>query len=392
MGHNTVDGAMEHGFQTNIDLLRASRPRWLERRAQNKWDDVLTFKPRPMRERTGTPEERPPWWRLGKKYEEILEDPGYVNDLIETSAEPEDEREELRRVIWENYNYLDVLYAYYAADMNETWNLSNEIPGMTKHNGDEEQEEDGSKTLQMYGLARILKECKMAIGDVKVKMPVSVFNRVHAKGQLRIAAKKNKDPSYDVTNEDPHDRTSDISFYSFVETLIRCAYLKMNASGGVYQRLEALFTEHIHPFALKKQTKREFLDFRSPPVRDCLTDAVTEPRLRKIFDYFISSYKQNLVKKNVIGPSDWTINMNHVLAMMEKCNLFDPNYNVKKCAEAYGAVTCDTDLLPQVKKSCLSCTWLHFPTTWLLHHHNNNHQLFRQRTYKRIICQTCDVY
>ena len=43
-----------------------------------------------------------------------------------------------------------------------------------------------------------------------------------------------------------------------------------------------------------------------------------------------------------------TMTMNHVLAMMEKCNLFDPNYNVKKCAEAFGAVTCDTDLLPQV--------------------------------------------
>ena len=43
-----------------------------------------------------------------------------------------------------------------------------------------------------------------------------------------------------------------------------------------------------------------------------------------------------------------TMTMNHVLVMMEKCNLFDPNYNVKKCAEAYGAIICDTDLLPQV--------------------------------------------
>jgi hypothetical protein len=43
-----------------------------------------------------------------------------------------------------------------------------------------------------------------------------------------------------------------------------------------------------------------------------------------------------------------TMTMNHILAMMEKCNLFDPNYNVKKCAEAFGAVTCDHDLLPQV--------------------------------------------
>jgi len=27
LGHNRMDGAMEHGFQTNVDLLRASRPR-----------------------------------------------------------------------------------------------------------------------------------------------------------------------------------------------------------------------------------------------------------------------------------------------------------------------------------------------------------------------------
>ena len=68
INHNTVDGAMEHGFQTNVDLLRACRPRWLERGSQNKWDDVLTFKPRPAKNRNDEPEEKPPWWRLGKKY------------------------------------------------------------------------------------------------------------------------------------------------------------------------------------------------------------------------------------------------------------------------------------------------------------------------------------
>jgi len=278
--------------------------------------------------------------------------------LIDTSPEPEDEREEMRRVVYENYNYLDVLYGYYAADMNETWDIAQPIPDMVVHTGDEEEKDDKSKTMIMVGLWRILKECKMVIGDVKVKMPLAVFNRVHVQGQQRVAAMLKKDSSYDVANFDPHYRKSEIGFYIFIETIIRCAYLKMNASGSVSQRLEALFQDHIHPFALKKQTKRDVLDFRSPGVQECLTDPVTEGKLRKVFDYFISSYKSNKQRSNAIGPLDSTMTMNHVLALMEKCNLFDPNYNVKKCTEAYGGIICDMDLLPQVSfciRSCACC-------------------------------------
>jgi hypothetical protein len=83
-------------------------------------------------------------------------------------------------------------------------------------------------------------------------------------------------------------------------------------------------------------------------VKDELIFFARAHRLRKVFEYFISSYKQNKVKSNATGQLDITMTMNHVLVMMETCNLFDPNYNVKKCAEAYGAVICDTDLLPQV--------------------------------------------
>ena len=350
MNHNMVDGAMEHGFQTNVDLLRASRPRWLERGVQNKWDDVLTFKPRPARERTGTPEERPPRWRLGKRYEEILSDPGYVNDLIETSPEPEDEREEVRRVIWENYNYLDVLYAYYAADLNENWDLSQPVPGMVKHDGDEEEIDEGRKVLLMPGLWRILKECKMVFGDVKSKMHLAVYNRVHARGLTRIAEKTREDSSFDVALTDPHLRLQEVSFYSLVETLIRAAYLKIHTVGSVSQRFEALLSEHLHPFALKKQKGKDYLDFRNPAVQDIFTQTSVEPRLRKVYEYFITSYKQNKAKSNALGHLDVTMTMNHVLVMMEKCNLFDPNYNVKKCAEAFGAIICDTDLLPQVEQ------------------------------------------
>jgi len=294
--HNTVDGAMEHGFQTNIDLLRATRPRWVERGAQNKWDDVLTFKPRPVRTRTGTPEEKPPWYRLGAKFEEVLADPGYVNDLLETCPDPEEEREELRRVIWENHNYLDVLYAYYAADLNETWDLDKPVPNMIKHTGDEEEEEDDSTMLRMKGLMRILKDCKIPIGDVKVKLPLAVFDRVHLQGHLLTATKVKEDPGYTIADVDPHQASSAVSFYSFIETLIRCANLKLTTYSGVFKRFEALMTEHIREFALKKQSKKEYLDFRNGAVQACLGDETTSGRLRRIFEYFITSYKSNKVK------------------------------------------------------------------------------------------------
>ena len=90
---------MEHGFQTNVELMRANRPRWLERSKKNKWDDVLSFKPRPVRSRGDTPGEKPPWWRLGAKFEALVKDGGddglgYLNDLLEMEAEPEEEEVE----------------------------------------------------------------------------------------------------------------------------------------------------------------------------------------------------------------------------------------------------------------------------------------------------------
>ena len=269
---------MEHGFNTNVDLLRATRPRWLERAPQNKWDDVLSFKPRPQGLREGTPEEKPPWWRLGKKYEEVLADPGYVNDLIETAPEPEDEREELRRVLWENFAFLDGLYAYYAANMNENWDVSQPIPGMISHTGDEEEVEDESKKMMMTGLWRILKECKLAFGDVNAKLHMAVYDRVHMQGRQRIASLMLEDPSYSVAQVDPHHRNTEVTFYSFVETLIRAAYLKMGQSGSVSGRLEALFSEHLRPFALKKQTNKNSVDFYNRGVQAILTDSATEPR------------------------------------------------------------------------------------------------------------------
>ena len=98
---------------------------------------------------------------------------------------------------------------------------------------------------------------------------------------------------------------------------------------------------------MKKQVKRDYLDFRNKDVQACLLEPVREQRLRKIYDYFISSYKSNKLRSDKIGEKDMTLTMNHVLVMMDKTNLFDPDYNVKKCAETYGSIICDTDLLPQ---------------------------------------------
>lgn len=343
---------MEHGFQTNVELMRANRPRWLERSKKSKWHDVLSFKPRPVRSRGDTPGEKPPWWRLGAKFEALVKDGGddglgYLNDLLEIEAEPEEEREEIRRVIWENNDFLDHLYAYYARDMNETWDASKPIEGMIKHTGDETEVEDRNSVMRMPGLWRIVKDCKMAMGDVKVKMHAAVFNRVHARGNLRLELMKKADASFDLRDSDPHDRCVEISFYSFVETLIRSAHLKMQGSGTLSQRFEALMKDHIRSLAMKKQVKRDYLDFRNKDVQACLLEPVREQRLRKIYDYFISSYKSNKLRSDKIGEKDMTLTMNHVLVMMDKTNLFDPDYNVKKCAETYGSIICDTDLLPQ---------------------------------------------
>ena len=344
---------MEHGFQTNVDLLRASRPRWLERKVPNKWDDVLTFKPRTIRERAPSTDQKPPWWRLGKKYEELLSDPGYVVDLLETSPDPEEECEEVRRVLWENFKLLDAVYAYYAAELNETWDIK-ELPtlhevirNMVVHDGDETGEENADEMMTMPGLWRIFKDCRMVVSDVKTKMPLAVFNRVYVLGKARLAEAKKEDHTYDPVNIDPHDRRPKVSFYSFVETLMRCAYLKMANSGSFSQRLEALLEEHIKPFALQKQSKKEYLDFKNDSVVKYLTDPAVEPRLRKIYEYFINSYKQNKQRTNMFSL-DLTLTMNHCLVMMEKCKLFDPNFNVKRCADCYGAITCDSDLMPQV--------------------------------------------
>lgn len=335
---------MEHGFKTNVDMLRANRPRWVERGEKSKWDDVITFKPKPARQRTASPEAKPPWWRLGKRYEELLEDPGHVNDLIEVQADPAEERLEIRRIIWENQNYLNILFAYYKNDMNENWDPEQPIPGMTEHDGNEE---DKGEAMLMEAFWRILKECKICYGDVKNKMPVAVFDRVVLLGRNRMAEMEREDAHYDVKDSHPHWRKNRISYYALVETLIRVAYIRVRDAHSVSSRLAVLVKEMLMPCAMLKQTDRFFLDFRSPAVQQVVWEATTEGRLQKIFDFFVVNYKSSKPRANTIGPHDLTMSLNHVIGVMNRMELFDPSFNVKKCVECFCKITCDNDLLPQ---------------------------------------------
>ena len=72
MGKNSVDVGFEMGFQTNLDMIRSVRNRWEGGPAPDKWDDVLSFKPRDARS-TALQAQRPLWWRLGPLYEALLQ-------------------------------------------------------------------------------------------------------------------------------------------------------------------------------------------------------------------------------------------------------------------------------------------------------------------------------
>ena len=186
LGHNNSDSNMEQGFQTNVDMLRAQRRRNLDRATRNKWEDVISFKPSGGADRPPSPEEKPPWYRLGPVLEEIVAEPTcHIRDLIETQQDPEAERMALRRIIYENLPFLNRVYTYYAQDRNEMIDGEDALVGQVAHDGhDPHDDEEG--VLRLHGFWRLLKECKIAMGNVKVKMPVAVFDRTHVQGKRRV--------------------------------------------------------------------------------------------------------------------------------------------------------------------------------------------------------------
>jgi hypothetical protein len=72
MAKNSVDVGFEVGFQTNVDMIRSVRNRWEGGQPADKWDDVLSFKPRSTAA-AGLQAQRPLWWRLGPLYEALLQ-------------------------------------------------------------------------------------------------------------------------------------------------------------------------------------------------------------------------------------------------------------------------------------------------------------------------------
>jgi len=341
IGHNGVDSSMEQGYQTNIDMLRAHRFRFVERKGTAKPEDILAFRPRAQKQRDQ--DARPPWWRLGPKYEELVQEAGYIADLLDGQEDAEEQRAEVRRVLYQQSEFLDVLFAYYRADKNENWPHDKHIPGQIRHDGHEDN--NWEEPMRLQDLWRICKECRLAYGDVKAKMPLAVFDRIFVQGKCRFTRKKAANASYDFVGEDPHFRLHEVTFYDMVETLVRIANLRL--TGPLSSRVEALIKDFLRPLALRKQADRGLLDFRNHAVQEFLREPTLEARLRRCFDYFVGSYKANRLKNNAIGPQDITMSFNHVYVAMERMNIYDPNYNLKKCVDLYCKVTCDSDLLPQ---------------------------------------------
>jgi len=343
LSHNSADTSMEHGFQTNVDMLRSNRNRHVERPKTNKWDEGLVFKPQQRQvERKVKATEKPPWYRLGPVFEQLIDNPGFLSDLTDAEADPEAEKMELRRVIYQNLPFFNLIYKYYADDLNET--VSAEHNNLMEVEFDGHDAKAGKQKLKLKGFWRLLKECKIAVGNARTKMPVAVFDRIWIQGNQRMSV-LNKDATYDVSTEDPHDPEHVMTFYDFMEAIIRAAALKLN--GTVSSRFENLLKDFLKPFGMRKQTEKAFLEFRSEPIRGLLYRQNIHTNLRKIFDYFVSTYPHNKIKRNVIGPMDLTMSLNHVYYALEKMEVFDSLFSYKKCVATYCQVTCDSDLLPQ---------------------------------------------
>jgi hypothetical protein len=318
MGQNGADGAMEHGFQTNVDMLRTQRHKWNERELPNKWDDVLTFKPRAPRLRPPSPEEKPPWWRLGPWYEELLDDPGHLVDFLgDKGGDVDEEVMEVRRIIYENLELLDAVYAYYRDDLNDTFTADQAVPGAIKHHG---HEDVGSEPgMKLSGWWRMLKECKVVYGDVKQKLPVALFDRIAVTGKLYHHNMLAASSDYEIAAVDPHSPTIRLGFYEFLEALVRASSVKLNGTrSGCF---EIIIKEYIKPFAMRKQTDKSFLDFRLPAITGYFEQKVTASRMRRLFEYFISSYKMNKLKNNLVGHNDITMSFNHIYCCMDKLDM-----------------------------------------------------------------------
>lgn len=262
---------------------------------------------------------------------------------MSAQADPDGQSLELRRIIYEQMDYLDRVYTYYRDDLNDNFNPDQPIPGTFKHDGHESHPRES--LLRLNGLWRLLKECKVAYGDVKTKLPIAAFNRIVVQGKRRMTTLAEHNSAVEVADMDPHERDIEINFYDWIETLIRSAHVKLQ--GPISVRFESLIKEYLRPFAMRKQTDKSFMDFRSVQVQDYLKEKDVSFKMRRVFEYFVVSYKSNKLKANIIGAKDITMSFNHVFMVLDRCDLFDPVLNTKKAVELFCKVTLDSDLLPQ---------------------------------------------
>jgi len=138
-----------------------------------------------------------------------------------------------------------------------------------------------------------------------------------------------------------------VPYYNLIETLIRTANIKVLAGHGIADKFESLIREYLLPGTMHENADKEYLATRDFRMQRAMFEEDGERCLRKVFEYYIVSYKATKLRSTSVGPQDTTMSFNHIFVMFEKLQAFDPNFSVKKLMEAYCKITCDSDLLPQ---------------------------------------------
>jgi hypothetical protein len=364
LGQNPDDPGMELGFQTNLDMLRAVRHRWVNDQVDDEWEDVVSFQPKEQKMLVSAHLFKPPWWRLGPLYEALVQDPSetegrdkhaFLNDLLADAADPHQQRMELRRILYQNMEFLDTVYEYYRLEMLDDWPPDRRLDTQVDHDGHDSDPctfpfgaTPIPQPLQLRALVRLLKDCGVVNGDVRARMLAAAVGRIHLQGRRRVARLCRLVQDYEAEAEDPHDPAAPVDFYDMVETLVRVAAAHGRLAGPPAQRFEALLRRFLRPGAMRRTGDKGLAEFRSPAVQGVLREPAMAARLQRAFDHFVVSYKANQLRVGAVGPRDVTMSLNHVVGMAQRLDEFDPAYNAQRCMETYQLVTGDSGLLPQV--------------------------------------------
>ena len=204
-----------------------------------------------------------------------------------------------------------------------------------------------TQPMPLRALIRLLKDGGIIYGDARSRMLAAAVDRIHLQGRRRVARMKWLVTDYEAEAQDPHDAAAAVDFYDMIETLVRVASSHGRLSGTLAQRFDTMLRRYLRPGAMRKTGDKSLAEFRSPAVQAALREPAMAARLRRIFDYFVVSYKANRIRLHAVGPRDVTMSLNHILAMSERLDDFDPTYNTRRCWEVYQAVTGDGGLLPQ---------------------------------------------